>query len=135
MTDEEFKELEEKYRAEVERRRSKKRLGVMMKDLEFAKEEGRSYNTVCCHLTSEEQEKLLNHERELNNRLILKTREQQRVLSIIFKKGLPLGEIAMIKQSANYNEYNIKFSWANFKDISIQKTEEEFDLLKRWLNK
>lgn len=86
-------------------------------------------------IKAQEQEKVLNHERELNNRLILKTREQQRVLSIIFKKGLPLGEIAMIKQSANYNEYNIKFSWANFKDISIQKTEEEFDLLKRWLNK
>lgn len=58
MTDEKFKELEEKYHAEVERRRSKIRLGVMLKDLEHAKEERTGYNTVCCHLTSEEQEKL-----------------------------------------------------------------------------
>lgn len=58
MTDEEFKELEVKYRAEVERRRSKIRLGTMLKDLEHAKEEGTGYNTICCHLTSEEKEKL-----------------------------------------------------------------------------
>lgn len=58
MTDEEFKELEEKYRAEAKRRESKRRLSVMLKDLEFNKEKGRGYNSVCCHLTSEEQEKL-----------------------------------------------------------------------------
>ena len=58
MTDQEFKELEEKYHAEVKKREAKIRLGVMMTDLEFAKEKGRGYNTVCCHLTSEEQEKL-----------------------------------------------------------------------------
>lgn len=58
MTDEEFKELEEKYHAELERRKAKIRLGVMMKDLEFDKEKGRGYNAVCCHLTSKEQEKL-----------------------------------------------------------------------------
>ena len=59
--------------------------------------------------------------------------KQEKALKIIAEKGLPLGEIDMIKQSANYNEYNIKFSWANFKNISIQKTEKEFELLKRWL--
>lgn len=40
----------------------------------------------------------------------------------------------MIKQSENYEKYVIDFSWANFKNISIQKTQEEFDLLKRYLN-
>jgi len=58
MTNEEFKELEAKYIAEVNRRKSKIRLNTMKKDLEDAKENGRGYNTVCCHLTSEEQEKL-----------------------------------------------------------------------------
>lgn len=58
MTDEEFKELEEKYHNEVKRRKSKMRLEVMLKDLEFAKEKGRGYNTVCCQLTNEEQDKL-----------------------------------------------------------------------------
>lgn len=58
MTDKEFKELEEKYHAEVKKRESKIRLNVMLKDLDFAKEKGRGYNTVCCHLTSDEQEKL-----------------------------------------------------------------------------
>lgn len=58
MTNEEFKELEEKYLAEVNRRKSKIRLNVMKKDLEDAKANGKGYNTVCCHLTGEEQEKL-----------------------------------------------------------------------------
>ena len=58
MTNEEFKELEEKYLAEVNRRKSKIRLNTMKKDLEDAKENGRGYNTVCCYLTAEEQEKL-----------------------------------------------------------------------------
>ena len=58
MTNDEFKELEEKYLAEVNRRKSKIRLNTMKKDLEDAKENGRGYNTVCCYLTSEEQEKL-----------------------------------------------------------------------------
>lgn len=58
MTNEEFKELEEKYIAECKRRESEIRLNTMKQDLEYAKEEGRGYNTVCCHLTGEEQEKL-----------------------------------------------------------------------------
>lgn len=58
MTNEEFNELEEKYLAEVKRRKLVMRLNIMKKDLEDAKENGRGYNTVCCHLTSEEQEKL-----------------------------------------------------------------------------
>ena len=58
MTNEEFNKLEEKYFAEVKRRENKIRLETMKSDLEYAKEEGRGYNTVCCHLTGEEQEKL-----------------------------------------------------------------------------
>lgn len=64
-------------------------------------------------------EKLENHNLEL-----------EKVLEIIKEKGLPLGEIDMIKQSNNYEEYIIKFSWANFKNISVQKTQEEFEMLK-----
>lgn len=58
MTNEEFKELEEKYIAEVNRRQAKIRLNIMKQDLEYAKKDGRGYDTVCCHLTSEEQAKL-----------------------------------------------------------------------------
>ena len=58
MTDEEFKELEEKYCAELDRRKAKTRLGIMLKDLEFEKEKGRGLNAVCCHLTNEEKDKL-----------------------------------------------------------------------------
>lgn len=58
MTDQEFKELEEKYHEEVKRRESKMRLNILLKDLDFEREKGRGYTGVCCHLTSEEQEKL-----------------------------------------------------------------------------
>ena len=53
-----------------------------------------------------------------------------KAIDIIAKKGLPLIEIDMIKQSANYNEYNIKFSWCKMKNASVQKTEDEFTILK-----
>ena len=66
---------------------------------------------------------------------LLKAQELEKVLEIIFKKGLPLSEIKMIKQSDNYEQYVIGFSWANFKNISIQKTQKEFALLKRWSEK
>lgn len=57
MTNEEFKELEEKYHAELERRKAKMRLELMLKDLEYAKEGG-NFNSICLYLLSEEQEKL-----------------------------------------------------------------------------
>lgn len=56
-----------------------------------------------------------------------------KAIDIINEKGLPLGEIDMIKRSKDYNEYNCSFSWANFKHISIQKSEEEFKILKEVL--
>lgn len=56
-----------------------------------------------------------------------------KALEIIIEKGLPLVEKDMIKQSANYNEYNIKFSWCKMKNASVQKTEEEFKILKEVL--
>lgn len=58
MTEQEFKELEKKYLAEAKRRKDVARLEVMKKDLEYAKEQNSGYNTICCHLTSEEREKL-----------------------------------------------------------------------------
>ena len=56
-----------------------------------------------------------------------------KAIAIINEKGLPLGERDMILHSKDYEEYNIKFSWANFKNISIQKTKEEFKMLKEVL--
>ena len=58
MNETEFKKLEEEFHKEVKKRESKIRLEAMQKDLELAKEAGRGYNTVCCHLTSEEQDML-----------------------------------------------------------------------------
>ena len=59
--------------------------------------------------------------------------KKARSFEIINEKGLPLGERDMILHSKDYEEYIIKFSWANFKNISIQKTKEEFKLLKEVL--
>lgn len=56
-----------------------------------------------------------------------------RTLNIVKEKGLPLGEIDMIKQSENYEQYCIKYSWCKMKNASIQKTEEEFKILKEVL--
>ena len=63
---------------------------------------------------------------------LLKSQEQEKVLEIIKEKGLPLVEKDMIKQSENYEQYCIKYSWCKMKNASIQKTEEEFELLKRY---
>lgn len=62
---------------------------------------------------------------------LIKAQEQEKVLSIIFKKGLPLPEIDIIKQSKDYKEYCIKYSWlGKTNGVAIQKTQEEFKLLK-----
>ena len=55
-------------------------------------------------------------------------------LEIIKIKGLPLVEKDMIKQSENYEQYCIKYSWCNIKNASVQKTEEEFKILKEAIN-
>lgn len=60
--------------------------------------------------------------------------EQEKALEIIFEKGLSLAERDMIKHSENYEQYCIKFGWCYMKNAGSQKTEEEFNLLKRWLN-
>lgn len=65
---------------------------------------------------------------------LLKSQEQEKVLKIIFEKGFPLIEKAIIKQSENYEQYCIKMSWWNNRPFTIYKTEEEFNLLKRWTN-
>ncbi len=58
--------------------------------------------------------------------------KQEKVLEIIFEKGLSLAERDIIKQSENYEQYQIKISWWNYKPFAIPKSKEEFDLLKRW---
>lgn len=64
---------------------------------------------------------------------LIKAQEQDRVLKIIFEKGLPLPEIDIIRQSKDYNEYCAKWSWiGKTTNISIQKNQEEFDLLKAY---
>ena len=62
---------------------------------------------------------------------LLKVQEQEKVLEIIRRKGLPLIERDMIILSENYEQYCIKYDKYNMMIASIQKTEEEFDLLKR----
>ena len=59
--------------------------------------------------------------------------EQEKVLDVIKEKALPKQEIDMIKQSENYKQYQIKISWWNYKPFMIPKTEEEFELIKRYL--
>lgn len=54
-------------------------------------------------------------------------------LGIIDEKGLPLTEKYMINHSENYEQYCIKYSWCKMKNASIQKTEEEFKILKEVL--
>ena len=65
---------------------------------------------------------------------LIKAQEQEKVLEIIFEKGLSLTERDIIKQSENYKQYQIKISWWNYKPFAIPKSKEEFDLLKRWIN-
>lgn len=61
--------------------------------------------------------------------------EALNILYIIFEKGLPLPEQDIIRQSKDYNEYCIKWSWlGRTANIAIQKTKEEFDLLKRCIS-
>ena len=59
--------------------------------------------------------------------------EALNIINIIFEKGLPLPEQDIIRRSKDYNEYCIKWSWlGRTAGIATQKTEEEFNLLKRW---
>lgn len=63
----------------------------------------------------------------------IKAQEQEKVIKIIFEKGLSLVERDMIKQSENYEQYQIKISWWNYKPFAIPKFKEEFELLKEVL--
>ena len=56
---------------------------------------------------------------------LLKAQEQEKVLEIIFKKNV---SIFWVRECKNVEEYNY-----NIPDY-LQLIQEEFDLLKRWLN-
>lgn len=64
---------------------------------------------------------------------LIKAQEQEKVLKVIKEKALPKQERDLIKQSENYEQYLIKLSWWSYKTYLTPKTEEEFELLKRYL--
>ena len=82
-------------------------------------------------LKAQELEKLLDHERELNNHLILKEQEQEKVLKIVFEKNVDILELRILIKHYNapiaLKIYNSKFGkgW--------QLTEEEFNFIKECL--
>ena len=73
----------------------------------------------------------LNNDENINKSLDI-IEDKLKTLKIIFEKGLSLAERDMIKQSENYEQYCIKFGWCYMKNAGNQKTEEEFNLLKRY---
>lgn len=75
----------------------------------------------------------IGQELQIIKQALVKSQEQEKVLKIIFEKGLSLAERDMIKQSENYEQYCIKFGWCYMKNAGIQKTEEEFKILKEVL--
>lgn len=81
-------------------------------------------------LKSQELERLLDHERELNNHLILKEQEQEKVLKIIFEKNVNFEVFGAFE---TYKDYEIYYN-KKFHIIEHKLTEEEFNLVKRWTN-
>lgn len=63
---------------------------------------------------------------------IEKAQKQEEVLQIIRRKGLPIIERNMLMQCENYEQYCTKYDNYNMINASIRKTEEEFNLLKRY---
>ena len=84
----------------------------------------------------EELQKLLDHERDLNNHLIT---HEGKALEVIFKNGLNVPHQDLIKSSKDYNEYKEEFTEILRSHIEpfkyeIMYSEEEFELLKEVLN-
>lgn len=63
---------------------------------------------------------------------IEKAQKQEKILQIIRRKGLPIIERDMLMQCENYEQYCTKYDNYNMINASMQKTEEEFNLLKRY---
>ena len=58
--------------------------------------------------------------------------QQEEVLQIIRRKGLPIVERNMLMLCENYEQYCDKYDNYNMINASMRKTEEEFNLLKRY---
>lgn len=63
---------------------------------------------------------------------IEKAQKQEEILQIIRRKGFPIIERDMLMQCENYEQYCTKYDNYNMINASMQKTEEEFNLLKRY---
>jgi len=61
---------------------------------------------------------------------IERAQEQEKVLQIIRRKGLPIIERNMLMQCENYEQYCTKYDNYDMINASMRKTEEEFNLLK-----
>ena len=79
-------------------------------------------------LKTQELERLLDHERELNNHLILKEQEQEKVLKIIEEKEV---NFEIFGAFETYKDYEIYYD-KKFHLTENKLTEEEFKTIKRW---
>lgn len=61
---------------------------------------------------------------------ILKAQEQEKVLKIIKEKGVDVGYLQTCKTLKEYNSS----CWDDEEDFNKRLTQEEFDLLKRWID-
>ncbi len=116
------------------------------KAMECLKNLRKSANTFCQHMP--EQCELNKKYADTINQALLKAQELEKenaeykeVLRIIFEKNIDLNEIRTLNTYENYQarmnyKYGNSIEWDNEVTINYLKllTEEEFDLLKRYLN-
>ena len=60
---------------------------------------------------------------------IIKSQEQEKVLKIIFEKGVDVGYLKTCKTLEEYNSN----CWNDDEDFNKKLTQEEFDEVKRWI--
>lgn len=83
-------------------------------------------------LNAQENERILDHERELNNQLILEAQEKEKVLNVIFKKPLQSATtINYLKINQVFHDMLDYERYCLTVKEKIRNTEEEFDLLKK----
>lgn len=123
------------------------KLGISpTQDYEIIKQELKELQAIKEAKTSEEIECLLDIKSNYkfyahNNRAIdyqcsvitqalIKAQEQEKVLEIIKEKGVDVGYLQTCKTLKEYNSS----CWADEEDFNKKLTQEEFDLLKRWMD-